>query len=279
MSKKRKDVIIIPWDFTDQSEVALMHAVQLAKEVNNKVMLARFLEKPGMFTSKAKKEQIIEDEKVKLKAEGERILKKYGINPFITVELGASFKNFYNLVKDAKANLFVLGKEYKISDKVIYHRKEMIKRLRGIDIPFIITQDKPAHSYYKEIVVPLDHDRNYKETLHWVVYLSKYYNCNINIIKPFIVDEQRKKDMANNIYFTKKMLDKKNIIYGIKTAKKNKVFDEEILRFAENIDSDLILMMVKKYRKHLSDNPDAEDKIPVMVINRNTEIIKYGKFN
>jgi len=84
--------------------------------------------------------------------------------------------------------------------------------------------------------------------------------------------------MANNIYFTKKMLDKKSIIYGIKTAKKNRVFNDEILRFAENIDSDLILMMVKKYRRHLVENPDSEDRIPIMVINRNTEIIKYGGF-
>ncbi|MDA3891473.1 MAG: universal stress protein [Salinivirgaceae bacterium] len=278
MSKKKKDVIIVPWDYTPQSDIALMHAVQLAKEVNNKVMLARFLENPGFFTSKAKKEQLITEEKVTLQAEGERILKEYGINPFITVELGTSFSNFHRLVKEANANLFLLGKTYKVNDKVTYHPKEMIKRLRGLDIPFIMAQEKPAHNYYKEIVVPLDHDKNYKETLHWVVYLSKYYNCNINIIKPYLHDDYRKKDMANNIYFTKKMLDKKNIIYGIKTAKKNKEFNDEILSFAENIDSDLILMMVKKYRKHLSDHPDYEEKIPIMVINRNTEIIKYGGF-
>ena len=56
MSKKRKDVIIVPWDYTESSDIALMHAVQLGKEVNNHVMLARFLEKPGLFTGKAKKE-------------------------------------------------------------------------------------------------------------------------------------------------------------------------------------------------------------------------------
>jgi len=278
MSKKKKDVIIVPWDYTDASWVSLMHAVQLAKEVNNKVMLARFLEKPGMFTGKAKKEEIIKAEKEKLQIEGEKVMKEYGINPYLTVELGTSFSNFYNLVKESKANLFIIGEEYKLSDKVTYNPKEIVKRLRGIDIPFVVTSEKPAHAYYKEIVVPLDHDKNYKETLHWVVYLSKFYNCNINIIKPFIKDEYKKKEMANNIYFTKKMLDKKNIIYGIKTAKKNKEFQDEVLRFAEMIDSDLILMMVKKYRKYLSDNPDRKGRIPIMVINRNTEIIKYGGF-
>jgi len=278
MSKKRKDVIIVPWDYTEASETALMHAVQLAKEVNNHVMLARFLESPGIFAGRSKKEQIKNAELEKLKAVGETILKEYGINPYITVELGVSFGHFERLVKEASANLFIVGKSYKVNEKTTFYPADMIKRLRGLDIPFVMTQEKPAHTYYKEIVVPLDHDKNYKETLHWVVYLSKYYNCNINIIKPYLEDDYTKKDMANNIYFTKKMLDKKNIIYGIKTAKKNKEFQDEILKFAENIDSDLILMLVKKYRKYLKENPNHIEKIPIMVINRNTEIVKYGGF-
>jgi nucleotide-binding universal stress UspA family protein len=278
MSKKRKDVIIVPWDYTESSEVALMHAIQLAKEVNNHIMLSRFLESPGLFAGKSKKEKIIAEEKEKLKAVGERILKEYKINPFVHVELGLSFKNFYSLVKDANANLIVIGGTYTINSKSIFKPNKMIKRLKGLDIPFIVAQDKPAHAYYKEIVVPLDHDKNYKETLNWVVYLSKYYNCNINIIKPFLYDEYKKKDMANNIYFTKKTLDKKNIIYGIKTAKKNKEFQDEVLRFAENIDADLIVMMVKKYKKFISKKPDYKERIPIMVINRNSKIIKYGGF-
>ena len=278
MAKTKKDVIIVPWDYTESSEVALMHAIQLAKEVNNHIMLSRFLEKPGIFASKTKKEKIIADEKLKLQEVGKKVLKEYGVNPYISVELGTSFTHFSHLVRDAKANLFILGRTYKLKEKVIFSAKEMASRLRGLDIPFVITQEKPSHAYYKEIVVPLDHDKNYKETLNWVVYLSKYYNCNINIIKPYIVDEYKKKDMANNIYFTKRMLDRKNIVYGIKTSKKNKVFQDEVLRFAEMIDADLIVMMVKKYRSFIADNPNYKEKIPIMVINRNNKIIKYGNF-
>ena len=45
----------------------------------------------------------------------------------------------------------------------------------------------------------------------------------------------------------------RNIIYGIKTAKKNRKFEDEVFRFAENIDSDLIVMMVRKYIKYISE--------------------------
>lgn len=278
MARNKKDVIVIPWDHTETSEIALLHAVQLAKEVNNHLMLARFIESPGIFAGKAKREELIATETAKLKEVGARVLKEHGKNPYIAVEIGSSASHVHRLIRDAKANLVIVGKTYKLTEKVTFSPRDIAKRMKGLDIPFIVAQEGPAHNYYKEIVVPLDHDKHYKETLHWVVYLSKYYNCNINIIKPYIDDEFKKKDMTNNIYFTKKLLDKKNIIYGIKTAKKKKVFEEEVLRFAENIDSDLIVMMVNKFQSFIADHPDYDQKIPIMVINRNGQIIKYGSF-
>ncbi len=278
MARNRKDVILIPWDYSESSEVALQHGVQLAKEVNNYIMLVRFVEKPGLFAGKAVKEKLIAAEKEKLAVVGKRIAEEHGTNPFLAVELGTTRSNVNKLVREANANLVIIGKSYKVNDKLSFNPQGVVKRFGGLDIPFVIAQEKPAHNYYKEIVIPIDDDKTYKETLHWVVYLSKYYNCNINIIKPYLTDESRKKDMINNIYFTKRTLDKKNIIYGIKTAKKNKVFEDEVLRFAEMIDSDLIVMMVKKYKQFLVEKPDYDERIPIMVINRNTQIIKYGGF-
>lgn len=278
MAKNKKNVILIPWDYTEQSEIALEHGVQLAREVNNYIMLARFLEAPGMFTGKETKERIINEEKERLKEVGKQVLEKHHTNPFIAVELGQKRGQVTKLIRDANANLVILGSTYKVSDKIVLTPNDLVKRLKGLDIPFIVTQEKPAHNYYKEIVVPLDPDKTFKETLHWIIYLSKYYNCNINIIKPFFEEDDMKKDMANNIYFTKKTLDKKNIIYGIKTAKKKKKFQDEVVRFAEMIDSDLIVMMAKKYQKFIEEKPDYKLGIPIMVVNRNGEIIKYGGF-
>jgi hypothetical protein len=51
-----------------------------------------------------------------------------------------------------------------------------------------------------------------------------------------------------------------------------------VLRFAEMIDSDLIVMMAKKYQKFLREKPNYQFNIPIMVVNRNNEIIKYGGF-
>jgi hypothetical protein len=275
MAKNKKDVILVPWDYTESSKIALLHAIQLATEVNNHIMLARFIESPGFFAGKKIKENLLQEELEKLKKAGQEILAEFQINPFLAVDFTS---NISKLVKDANANLVVCSKTYKLNDKITFDVGNLAVKFSEFDIPFIVAQEKPAHNYYKEIVVPLDHDKKYKETLQWVVYLSKYYNCNINIIKPYIEDEFMKKDMTNNIYFTKKMLDKKNIIYGIKTAKKNKKFDDEVLRFAENIDADLIVIMVRKFKNLVKERPHYEERIPFLVINRSSKLMKYGGF-
>lgn len=275
MARNKKDVILIPWDYTESSEVALEHGIQLAKEVNNYIMLVRFIEKPGLFASKSHKEKLIAEEKERLKEVGKRVMEQHGTNPYIAVDFSTTSK-VSKLALDAKANLVITGTSYQLNEKLNFKPIDIVKRLKGLDIPFIIANEKPAHNYYKEIVVPLDPDKKYKETLHWVIYLSKYYHCNINIIKPYLEDDVKKKEMTSNIYFTKRTLDKKNIVYGIKTAKKKKKFQDEVFRFANMIDSDLIVMMINKYQKFISENPDYDERIPIMVINRNNKIIKYA---
>lgn len=278
MVKARKDVVIVPWDYSETSEKALQHAILLANEVDNQIMMVRFIKEPGLF-GKAAKQIEYEAEKVKIKESANQMAQKYNFDLhriFIDVEIGTKAKILTDLIRDANANLVISGNSYKLDEKTTLGIQDMVKVFGVIDIPFIIATEPPAHDYYKEIVVPLDHDKKMKETLQWVVYLSKYYNCNVNIIKPYIEDECKKKDMANNIYFTKKLFDKKNIIYGIKTAKKGKDFEDEVIKFSQNIDSDLVVVIIDKYKKMVKRNPNYNEAIPFLVINRNNEVIKWG---
>lgn len=272
-----KEIIIVPWDFSDHSENALKHAIQLANVVGNNILLVNVVEKRGLFTSKSVKQKEIDIARMRLKETGNEILRKYNVEPFILIEEGFTSKNFENLITDANANLVLLGANLKVGKNVL-GPSEYLNVLKETNIPFIVAEHNPSHTYYKEIVVPMDHDKTYRETVQWIVYLSKYYQCNINIIKPYLEEGDLKKDMENNIYFTKKMLDAKGVIYGIKTAKKNKSFRDEIFNFAEMIDADLIVMMAKNYKNYMIRGPKHESKTPVMCVNRRTDIIKYGGF-
>lgn len=277
-----KKVVLVPWDFTEGSNNALLHAIQLAAAAENEIMLLHILPRTLIYHLLNQKgsQKEIHDARKRLETVVEEINTKYNFKPQTLVLEGHPRKLVKDLIStgDIGINLIVSSNTYAYNKKQ-YQTPNFLKNLviKNFTVPFIVIDSAPAHSHYIEIVVPLDHDRKYKETLHWIIYLSKYYKCNINLIKPFISDEGKKKHMANNIYFTKKMLDGNKIIYGIKTAKKKSEFKNEVFKFAQNIDADLILIMADKYDTYVQNNKSHSGTVPIMCVNPRTR--KYQSFN
>lgn len=265
-----KQVVLVPWDFTEGSEIALKHALQLADVADNEILLLHLIpiSSWGAYTKKRTSQNVIDEKKRKLEKVAERISKEHPkFTPIPMVLEGDPVKMIKELIVSANLNLIVAHKHYVYDNKKLasytFLRKIAVK---DYSIPFIIAEAPPLHNYYIEIVVPLDYDKKYKETLRWIIYLSKYYRCNINLIKPYISDQGRKKEMANNIYFTKKMLDGNKIVYGIKTAKRQNLFRDEIFKFANSIEADLILIMADKYNSYVKPGKKPTTNIPIMCI-------------
>jgi hypothetical protein len=266
-----KKVVLVPWDFTSGSEIALQHALQLAEVADNDILLLHLIPQKWWtkyIGGKISTPEEIDVLKKKLEAIADKISQENNRNILSMVLDGSPTMVIKELVTTANLNLIVAFKSYTYQ-KNKYETSSFMRELsvKNLSIPFIIAEAPPEHSHYIEIVVPLDYDKKYKETLHWIIYLSKYYKCNINLIKPYISDEGKKKNMANNIYFTKKMLDGNKIIYGIKTAKRQNEFRNEVFKFANNIDADLILIMADKYHTYIrEDKGKGITRIPVMCI-------------
>lgn len=276
-----KKVVLVPWDFSPGCENALKHAIQLASVAQNEIMLLHIIPKfwwQHFSKTVDERQQEVDESKKKLETVAKQISRDNGFTPITMVFEGNPITILKELINTANINLIVSNKTYNYGKKN-YDSPSFLRKLtlKNTSVPFIITEAAPAHSHYIEIVVPLDYDKKYKETLHWIIYLSKYYKCNINLIKPFVSDEGKKKDMANNIYFTKKMLDGNKIIYGIKTAKRQNSFKDEVFKFANNIDADLILIMADKYNNFVKTTDKPISRIPVLCITPRSR--KYQGFN
>ena len=275
---KQNATIIVPWDFTEISENSVLHAIQLAKVVDNEILLVHFMESSGVFSNKTKNLLKKEELESKLLSKAEDIFDVYKIRPQVLIEDKPVKASIKNILSTYKIDLIVMGKIY-IAGKTKTSAKDFLKIIAKFNVPIIITKEAPFHTHYTELVVPVDYDRKFKESIQWILYLSNYYKCNINVIKPLIHDELKKKYLSNNIFFLKKMLDKKNIVYGIKTAKGKENYNQELFSFANTIEADLILIMSDKYDKFFSDKKVEElNKVPVMVINPRADLRRYQSF-
>ena len=295
MSEDLKKVILVPWDFSENSEKALAHAYQLAQMVGDNVMLVHLIKRPRFLIgngAKSKLHALEQEAHEKLRGEAERLSKQlaakreelrisleeeaYQSRQVYEVTILPYVLTYRNLSKDlAKfysqmgVNLVVATATYQLGNKKGINLVEALRKVeseRLTTVPFILVKEFPTHRYYTDVVLPLDSSKNFKESIRWVAFLSSYYHCNVNIIKAPALNASMKQGITSNTYFTKKVLDASNVIYGIKNADRNSEFLSEIEKFVKEIDADMVLVMADRINRIFPRGEITID-VPVMLIN------------
>lgn len=295
MSEQLNKVILVPWDFSEDSEKALAHAYQLAQMVGDNVMLVHFIRRPSLLIGAGAREKLHRQEmeaQEKLKKEVDRLSKLFEakreelrqsleqeeyqdrkvqnvtILPYVLVYRNIT-KSLTALYASMGVNLVVTTVNYRLPNKKQLNMLAVLRKVKSgrlTTVPFILVKQLPTHRYYTDVVLPLDFNKNFKESIRWVAYLSSYYHCNVNIIKAPAKNAEAKQGIASNTYFTKKILDASNVVYGIKNADRNKEFRFEVENFVKEIDADLVLVMTDRIEK-LFPNGEITIDVPIMLIN------------
>lgn len=305
-----KKKIIVPWDFREEAKVSLLHAFQLAQVRGDDIVLLTTIEKPGLFGKKEKfTEQHIEFKKQiesAASAYNTQLNEEYKAAFLATqqsqeqaseqvsnervyehVEITGDVLCYNNLKNDFRdyyfsnnANLVVtrqyVGQEgKKPEDMVDFLLKVKSSRQEGI--PFIIVNKAPSHKYYTDLVVPVTPNRTFKETVRWIIQISSYYHCNVNLIRPPALNDQAQKfDLSTNINFVKKYLDEQDIVYGLKTGNRKSRFEESVFEFVNMIEADLLILMSDQFSTYFTSKVVNVDT-PVMFIN--PLLKKFQSFN
>jgi nucleotide-binding universal stress UspA family protein len=238
--EENKKLIIVPWDFTHVAESALAHAVKIGRMVGNDICLLHIV-----------------DPDVKVKAEGEKraLLKhiaeessrNYNINIVSNVMKGSIFTSIADFAnqKEKEANLVVMGT----------HGMKGMQKLTGSwalkvivksKIPFIVVQEPPAdQDRYHNIVFPVDFRVENKEKMGMAIFMGKYFDAKINILKTVTTDKGLTKKVNINMNFAIKYLIQNNVEYEIHEVPNGK-FAQQTIDFAQRIKADLILIVTTK---------------------------------
>ncbi len=271
-----KDTILVPWDFTEVAEDALQHAIKVGKFLENKITLIHVVKslKKG------------EEAKEKLNADVAKMEEKYNtkLNPLVLE--GNLFHVVSDYASENNVSLVIMG-THGIKGMQKFTGSYALKVIVGSKIPFLVVQAPPSKTeIFRDVVFPLDYRPEEKQKLQWALFLVKYFDVKINIIKPTFKDSSLNKRLNMNIHFAEKILDKYECKYEIHTIAGTNAADESI-KFAKSVDADLLLIMTTKdigladyvlgaQEQHIIAN---EEKLPVMVVNPRTDLSKYGGFS
>jgi nucleotide-binding universal stress UspA family protein len=276
--EEHKKLIIVPWDFTHVAESALAHAAKIGRMVGNDICLLHIV-----------------DADIKVKAEGEKrtllshvaaeASKKYNLNVASNVTKGSIFTSIAEFANSKEANLVVMGT----------HGMKGMQKLTGSwalkvivksKVPFIVVQEPPAdQGRYHNIVFPIDFRIENKEKMGMAIFMGKYFDSKIHILKTKTTDKSLSRKINVNMNFAVKYLIQNNIDYAIQEVPHGKMAQHTI-NFANKINADLILIMTTKnitvadYVLGASEQYIIANssKIPVCCINPKASFAKVGQF-
>jgi len=271
-----KKTILVPWDFTEVAEYALLHAIKVAKIVDNDITLLNIL----------KKEKQVDETLKRLNIVAEEIKVKHGIKPHTLAIVGNIFETISEVATEVNSNLVIMG-THGIKGMQKLTGSWALKVIVGSVVPFVIVQAPPKDHVFTRIVVPMDHRKEVKEKLAWVNYLHKFYNSEIHLFRTGTSDQLLLRKANNNLLYAKKYFLEKNLDYKLASAEGKKSFSEETLNYSKEIDADMIMIMTTKdigiqdYMLGASEQEIIanDSKIPTMCVNPREDLRKYGSFS
>jgi nucleotide-binding universal stress UspA family protein len=267
---------LVPWDFTEVAENALLHAVRLVKTINTTVTLIHIVAKQkDAYEATPKLEKIAAE-----------ATKKYGVTVTFLIKEGNIFSTIKEVAETTDAFLVVMG-THGIKGMQKLTGSWALKVIANSTVPFIVVQGKPEHEAFAKLVLPIDFSVENKEKLRWANYISDYFKTKMYLFIPRVLDDTLLRKTKANLSFARNYFDERGIDYEINVSQKKAKFSEQTVDFATEIDADMIMIMTTK-QPRLTDYVFAADeqqiiannaKIPVMCINPRSDIKKYSGFH
>lgn len=266
------NVILVPTDFSEVCENAVEHTLQIAKNINFKVVLLHIVNDDTKDYLAENKLSISSIEE-KLKEQAENYSKEYGIEVNYLIKEGKLFKQVQKAVSEVGANMIVLGTHGKVGFQRITG-SYALKVISRTNVPAIVVQKKGLSKPYKDIIFPVTTDTQDRQKVNWAIYIAKTFDATIHIFPKRENEKFHKKKIMSVVKQIKTIFDKHNVAYVDKISVEGAGnFAKQVIDYAVVKEADLIMTMVNSERFfHFFDSQDEQiifntSQIPVICIN------------
>lgn len=276
MKANNKKTILVPWDFTEVAENAMLHAVRIACKLKSDVTLLHI----------AKGEKEVPEMQAKLEVVALEQSKKQNIQINALTRAGSIFNEIREVGEEIGAMLIVMG-THGIKGMQKLTGSWALKVIANSAVPFIVVQGKPEKDLMTKIVVPVDFSVENKEKLRWADYIGKNFQSKMLLFIPYITDEALLRKTRANLTFARKYLEERGIEHEIVASQNKGKFSDQTVAYASEIQADLIMIMTTR-DPGLTDYIFGADeqqiiannaRIPVMCINPRIDLHRLQGFH
>ena len=271
--------ILVPIGFSDQSMTALGQAFNLARIKNSVVVLLSVIEEQSMIES-----LFLDDNSYKLKQQVKEKLAgiaseysvKYDIEVDTMVAKGKIYEQINDVAEMISADLIVMGTNGTNGGlkKLIGSNAERVVRLAYC--PVITIKGKNHRDGCKNIILPLDLEKQTKEKVTHALEYARYWDATIRIVSVILRDNQEVRDqLTRNIKQVEQFINDAGVkcTAELIQGEKKQTLGAFVFEYEKKFAADLIMIMTKKEELSLSNNISVTARyiinnsdIPVMSI-------------
>lgn len=241
MNQAEGDTILVPTDFTDVSEYAVDHAIEIAKIFKHKICLLHVISR--RTTGSGKMMIMQENMENQVAAIADRTM----LNVFYMIVEGSIFTTISEVADRINAEFIVIGIH---GMKGVQHivGSYAYKVISSSNIPVVVVKHMHHHVGYKNIVLPVDFSKKRAHKIAEAIKFAKYFGATIRIFG--FLSTGNKAKIIKKEALLKGVTDMfaKHDIPVTTDLLVNPGYDwaEALMRYAEEIDADLIMMVVEK---------------------------------
>lgn len=248
--------ILVPVGFSEQSMIALGQAVNVAKSLKAELTLLSVIESPGFFKrvmNEMDDEIMFEIKKKsqsKLEDIAEDIRKEHNLEVKTLVSKGKVYSKIVEVADMIDASYIVMGTNGQ--------PKELQKKLIGSNAfrvvstakcPVITIKGKEHYEGCKNIILPLDLEKETKEKVKYAVNLGKLWGAEISIVS--VISSSDEDDMSRlkgHVRQVQNYVTEKGLACSSELVikPKGKKLTETIIDYATGKDADLIVIMTQQ---------------------------------
>ena len=260
----KKQVFLIPIDFTDVTENALKYALRMSNP-NDEIVLLHI---EGELN-----QAVTEYTMGVLK---DKYTKGYDVKITTSIVSGKIELGIGKAAESFDADLIVMGT----------HGEDFFQRIFGskaIDVisnsktPFIVVQNGTSFKSMKKVVMTIDFERKSMRVIEAVSKLCLHYDAEIILVGGNHLGNEDWKDINSNIQTALKFLLEQKIKCSTKLLNQ-KTFNEELISFSELNDIDMIALAYYPDTQHLISGKFAQHvlnnklDLPVLILDAETGI-------
>ena len=282
--------ILVPIGFSEQSIVALGQAFNLAKIKDSEIVLLSVIEEPSMMESlfmDDKTHELQHKVNERLQEIGDEYGKKYGVHVETMVAKGKVYEQINEVAEMVSANLIVMGTNGTPAGKIKKYMGSNAERVVGLaHCPVITIKGKQHRVGCKNIILPLDLEKQTREKVTYALEYARYCEATIRVVSVVFRDNHAVRDkLKKNIKQVEKSITDASgeCSAELVEGEKKRTLGDFIFEYEKQVDADLIMIMTKKEELILSNNISVTARyiinnsaVPVMSIRPKERIFATG---